>query len=108
MTASLLVIAAVATQVVGISALRASDGLRRPWWAALTFIGLGGSVALIAQAMARGVSLAVGYGVWTGSGIALAAVVGVVFFGDRLSRRQVVGLALVVLGVVAMNVGGGT
>jgi small multidrug resistance pump len=104
---ALLLISAVATQVVGISALRASAGLRRPWWAVLTFVGLGGSVVLIAQALARGLSLAVGYGIWTGSGIALAAVVGAVFFGDRLGKVHVVGLALVVLGVLAMNVGGG-
>jgi multidrug transporter EmrE-like cation transporter len=101
-----LLVAAVVTQVVGITALRASAGLRRPGWAVLTFAGLGASVVLIARAVDQGLSLAVSYGIWTGAGIALAAVVGVVLFGDRLRRVQVLGLVLVVLGVVAMNAGG--
>ena len=102
-----LLAAAVVTQVVGITALRASAGLRRPVWAVLAFAGLGASVVLVARAIDQGLSLAVGYGIWTGAGIALAALVGALLFGDRLRRVHVLGLVLVVLGVVAMNAGGG-
>lgn len=52
-------------------------------------------------------SLAIAYAVWTGAGIAFAALGGVVVFGDRLTRRQTVGLGLVLLGVVMLNAGGG-
>ena len=53
----------------------------------------------------HGVSLAVGYGIWTGSGIALATIGGAAFFGDRLGARQLLGVGLIVLGVVVVHAG---
>ncbi|KQS60520.1 hypothetical protein ASG36_06320 [Geodermatophilus sp. Leaf369] len=96
---------AVVAQVVGIAALRVSAGFRRPGMALLTLAGIGGSVTLMAQALVNGVSLAVGYGIWTGSGIALATLGGAVFSGDRLGGRQLVGVGLIVLGVVVVHAG---
>ena len=99
-------VGAVAAQVVGIGALRASAGFRRPGFAVLTLVGIGTSVALMSRALVSGVSLAVGYGIWTGSGIALATLGGAAVFGDRLGRRELLGVALVVLGVVVVHAGG--
>ncbi len=96
---------AVAAQVVGIGALRASAGFRRPGFAAATLLGIGVSVALMSRALVSGVSLAVGYGIWTGSGIALATLGGAAVFGDRLGRRELLGIGLVVLGVVVVHAG---
>jgi small multidrug resistance pump len=107
MTAWWWLVAAVAAEAVGLGALRASRGLRRPVAAVLAFAGLEGSVLLVGRAIVDGVSLAVGYGVWTGAGIGFAAVGGVVVFGDRLTRRQVAGLGLVLVGVLALNLGAG-
>ena len=97
--------AAVLAQVVGIGALRASAGFRRPVFAALTLLGIGASVALMSRALVNGVSLAVGYGIWTGSGIALATLGGAAVFGDRLGRREWLGVALIVSGVVLVHAG---
>lgn len=96
---------AIVAQVLGIGALRASGGFRRPGWVVLTLLGIGGSVTLMARALASGISLAVGYGIWTGSGIVLAALGGAVVFGDRLGRGQLVGIALVLVGVVLVRAG---
>lgn len=106
MTGPLLLVLSVAAQGVGIAATRASDGLRRRRWVAAAFVGMAVSVALMAQALARGLSLAVGYGVWSGSGIVLAAVAGRVLFDDRLARRHLLGLGLVTVGVAVVYLGG--
>jgi multidrug transporter EmrE-like cation transporter len=97
---------AVLAQVVGIGGLRASAGFRRPLPTVLTLVGIGASVALMSRALVNGVSLAVGYGIWTGSGIALATLGGAAVFGDRLGRRELAGVALIVLGVVVVHAGG--
>ena len=55
------------------------------------------------QALNRGLSLAVGYGIWSGVGIALSAVGGAVLFGDRLQGRQATGLVVVLIGVVLVH-----
>ena len=105
MSAAGWLVAAVLAEAVGLGALRASRGLRRVVPAVLAFAGLEGSTVLVGQAISRGVTLAVGYGVWTGAGIAFAALAGTLVFGDRLSGRQTAGLGLVLLGVVLLQVG---
>ncbi len=105
MNAGVWIAVAVAVQVGGLTALRASDGLRRPALALAAYAGLVGSLLPVARAIESGMTLAVAYSIWTGAGIAFAAVTGAVVFGDRLDRRQLLGLALVLLGVVALEVG---
>ena len=107
MTSTWWLVAAVVSEAIGLGALRASRGLHRPLPTVLALLGIEGSVVLVGRAIVDGVSLAVGYAVWTGAGIAFAALGGVVVFGDRLTRRQALGLALVLLGVVFLNAGGG-
>ena len=46
------------------------------------------------------------YATWSGVGVALLAVVGVVFFGDKLNAMKLVSLALVIAGVVGLNLSG--
>ncbi|WP_082556776.1 multidrug efflux SMR transporter [Modestobacter sp. Leaf380] len=96
---------AIAAQVVGIGSLRASAGFRRTGFAVLTLLGIGASVALMARALDAGLPLAVGYGIWSGSGIALAALGGAAVFGDRMSRGQLAGVALIVAGVLVVHAG---
>ncbi len=107
MIVTLLMLGSVLTQGVGIASTRASDGLTRPRWVVVAFVMITISVALMARALERGVSLAVGYGIWSGSGIVLAAASGAVLFGDRLRRTHLVGLALIVVGVVLVHGGTG-
>jgi multidrug transporter EmrE-like cation transporter len=107
MTSTWWLVAAVVAEAIGLGALRASRGLRRPLATVLAFVGIEGSVVLVGQAIVAGVSLAVGYAVWTGAGIAFAALGGVLVFGDRLTRRQSLGIGLVLVGVALLNAGGG-
>lgn len=106
MIAWLYLAGGVVAQVGGITSLRLSDGMRQVAPTVLTFLGIGVSVVLVARALAAGLSLAVGYGVWTGAGIASTALVGVLAFGDRLDRVQIAGLCLVLIGSLALQLGG--
>ncbi|MBO1756144.1 multidrug efflux SMR transporter [Allobranchiibius sp. CTAmp26] len=106
MIAWLYLAGGVVAQVGGITSLRLSGGMRRAVPTASTFLGIGVSVVFVSRALDAGLSLAVGYGVWTGAGIASTAVVGAVAFGDRLDRTQLVGLALVLIGSLVLQVGG--
>lgn len=63
-------------------------------------------MAPVARALDAGLSLVVGYRVWTGAGIAATAFVGAVAFGDRLNRLRLAGLALVLVGSLALQLGG--
>ncbi len=106
MTAWVYLTAGITAQVGGMVSMRLSDGMHRRVPTILTFAGIGVSVLLVARALDAGLSLAVGYGVWTGAGIASTAVVGAVGFGDKLDRVQVAGLILVLVGSLALQLGG--
>jgi small multidrug resistance pump len=48
------------------------------------------------------------YAIWSGVGIIGAAVGGVIFFNQQLSRMNIVGMVIIIVGVVIMNLGGAT
>ncbi|MEO7420914.1 MAG: SMR family transporter [Ornithinibacter sp.] len=98
-------LAAVLFQWVQVAAIRASNGLRSPSWALLTFVAMITSVGCISVALSLGLTLALAYGIWTGAGVSLAAITGAVVFGDTLDRRQTLGLALVLVGVALLQIG---
>lgn len=106
MSAGAWIAAAIVLQCAGLAALRASEGLRRRVLAVGAYAGLVGSILPVGRAIEAGMPLAVAYSWWTGAGIAFAALGGAVFFGDQLSRRQSVGLVLLLVGVVALEAGG--
>ncbi|MHC1558863.1 DMT family transporter [Actinomycetospora sp. C-140] len=105
MIETLLLLGAVLTQGLSLAAMRASDGLRRTPWSATAFLAMGASVLLMSRALALGMPLAVGYGIWSGAGIALAAATGALVFADRLARVHLAGLALVLAGVLLVHGG---
>jgi small multidrug resistance pump len=50
--------------------------------------------------------IGVAYGVWSAIGVAAVAVIGALFLGEGLSLVQVGGIGLVILGVLALELGG--
>ena len=106
MSAGAWIAVGIVLQCAGLLSLRASDGLRRRVLAVGAYAGLVGSILPVGRAIEAGMPLGVAYSLWTGAGIAFAALGGAAFFGDQLSRRQSVGLALILVGVVALEAGG--
>lgn len=54
-------------------------------------------------------SLAIGtvYAIWAGLGTALTAVVGVIFYKEHFNVKKLVGIAMIIVGVVVLNLAGG-
>ena len=50
--------------------------------------------------------LSVTYAIWSGVGIALAALIGIAYFREPLSLFKIASLVLVVLGVVGLTLAG--
>jgi quaternary ammonium compound-resistance protein SugE len=85
--------------------LKLSHGLTRPWptagFAASAMISAG----LLTVAM-RELEVGTAYAVWTGTGAAGAATVGMVLFGDVVSAARLVSIGLILTGVVGLNLSG--
>jgi len=93
---------AIAFEIGGTSALKASDGLTRFGPAALVLVCYAASFAMLSLALKR-IELGVAYAVWSGVGTAVIAAIGIAVFRESVSALKLVSLALVIAGVVGLN-----
>jgi small multidrug resistance pump len=96
---------AIITEVIATSALKLSDGFSRFVPSIVVVIGYLAAFGLLSQALTRGMAIGVAYGVWAAVGVALVAIVGATLFGEGMTLVQVGGIALVIAGVLALEMG---
>jgi multidrug transporter EmrE-like cation transporter len=104
MTALLLAFA-IASEIVGTLALKASDGLSRPVPAALVVVGYALSFWLLALVL-KHLSVGTTYAVWSAAGTAVIALIGIVAYGETANALKLASLALIVVGVIGLNAAG--
>lgn len=92
----------VISEVLGTVALRHSAGFSKVFPAVAAGACYVLAVWLMALAM-RQLEMSITYAVWAASGTALTAIVGILFYEEAASTCKLLGLALVVLGVVVLN-----
>jgi len=102
MTAFLLSVA-ISSEVAATLALKASDGLSRPLPAAIVVVGYGISFWMLALVL-RHLSVGTTYAVWSAVGTAAIALIGIVLYGEAANALKIASLALIVVGVVGLNV----
>ncbi|MFE6925124.1 DMT family transporter [Nocardia sp. NPDC057663] len=97
---------AIATEVTATVSLKLSEGFTKPVPSIVVVIGYGAAFFFLSQALKRGMSIGVAYGIWSAVGVAAIAAIGVLFLGEKLTLTQVGGIGLVILGVLALELGG--
>lgn len=97
-----LLLIAIATEIVGTSALRVSAGFTRPAADAVVIVSYLLSFFLYAQVLKQ-IPMGVAYAVWAGLGTAGVVLIGVLIWHDALSVWQALGIGLVVAGAVLLN-----
>lgn len=95
---------AIGLEVAGTTAMKASDGLSRLLPSILIFVFYGVSFVCLALALKR-LDVSVAYAVWAGTGTALIAFIGAVWFGEVLTVTRIACIGLIVAGVVGLNLG---
>lgn len=94
---------AIACEVIATSALKATEGFTRFWPSALTVIGYALAFYFLSLPL-RTVPVGVVYAVWSGAGIVLIALIGWLHYGQALDLPAIVGIALILAGVLVVNV----
>lgn len=102
----LLLIGAIVCEVFATVNLRLSDGFSKLIPSIFVVVGYLVSFWLFSLVLARGMALGVAYGVWAACGLALVAMIGALFLGDSLTWVQVAGIGALIVGVVALEMGG--
>ncbi|MBU3725166.1 MAG: multidrug efflux SMR transporter [Burkholderiaceae bacterium] len=93
---------AIAAEVAGTIALRYTDGFSRPLPILIVALGYGLAFFLLAKVV-QVLPLAITYAIWSGVGIALVGIIGWVWIGQKLDLAALIGIALIISGVVVIN-----
>ena len=98
----LLLLGAIVAEVIGTSALKASEGFTRLGPTAVVVAGYGLAFWLLSITM-RSIPVGVAYAAWSGLGIVLIALAGWWLYGQRPDAPALAGMALIVAGVLVMS-----
>ncbi|GAA1134640.1 multidrug efflux SMR transporter [Nocardioides aquiterrae] len=96
---------AIGFEVLGTSLLKPSEGLTKLWPSMGAMVSYLLACGMLAQAM-REIPTGVAYAMWSGLGTAAIVSIGLVFLGDNLTTATVSGIALIVGGVIVLNLAG--
>ena len=99
----LYLVIAIVAEVIATSALKASDQFSKTLPSIIVVIGYGVAFYYLSLVL-KTIPIGVAYAIWSGAGIALITVVGLVVFDQKLDFAAIIGISLIVAGVVVMNV----
>ncbi len=103
MTRWWLLAGAIASEVTATLSLKAA--LDTPAFYVVVAVGYGAAFTLLALVLRQGMALGVAYGIWAALGVALTAVLAAVVFDESLGVVTGAGIALVIAGVLAVELG---
>jgi len=98
----LYLVVAIAAEVVGTMALKASQGFTKLVPSLLVLAGYGVSFYLFSLVI-KGMSVGIAYAIWAGLGILLVTVAGAVLYKQVPDWPALVGMALIVGGVLVIH-----
>jgi small multidrug resistance pump len=103
----LLLGVAIIAEITAALALRFSDGFTKPLPAVLALAAFGAAFYAVSLAL-KTLPVSLAYPVWAGAGTAGVALLGVVALREPASVRKGIGVALVVAGIVLLNLVSGS
>ena len=105
MPVGFLLTIAIAVEVVATVSLRYSDGFSKPLPSALVVAGYATSFWLLSKIL-KELSVGTTYAIWAGAGTAAIAVIGIVALGEPATAIKLASLALIIAGVIGLNLSG--
>jgi small multidrug resistance pump len=99
----LLLALGIVLEVAGTTCMKMADGFRDPRAAVLMFLLYGLSLTTLTLAV-RGLDLAFAYAVWSGAGLVLIALVGMLWFREPATAVRLICIGLVLVGLIGLRV----
>jgi len=94
---------AILSEVIATTSLKFSEGFTRLVPSVVVVIGYGSSFYLLSVAL-KAMPLGVAYAIWSGVGLILTVIAGMVLFRETLDWARVIGILLIIAGIVFINV----
>jgi|SRR6185369_7682077 len=103
----LYLILAILLEVTGTTCMKLSEGFTKTVPSILLFVFYTLSFGMLTLALKR-IDVSLAYAVWSGVGTALIATIGILWFKEPASALKLVSIGLIIVGVVCLNMAGGT
>ena len=101
-----LLLFGILLDVAGTIALRISEGLARPLWSSLALFLYASSLVPFGFALKR-IDVSVGFAIFSALEIVLITFIGILWFREAASPMKLLSLALILAGVVTLNLSSG-
>ena len=98
---------AILLEVSGTTCMKLSQGFTKLVPSILLFVFYTLSMGMLTLALKK-IDVSVAYAVWSGVGTALIATIGVLWFKEPATALKLISLGLIIIGVVGLNLSGGT
>lgn len=93
---------AIVAEVIGTSALKASDGFTKLYPSLVVIVGYGVSFYCLSLTL-RTIPIGIAYAIWSGVGIVLISLIGWLAFNQKLDLPALLGISLIAAGVAVLN-----
>ena len=93
---------AIISEVIGTSALQASNGFTKIMPSVLVVLGYGAAFYFLGLTL-KYMPVSIAYAIWAGLGIVLIAIVGAIMFKQTPDIPAVIGMGLIILGVLVIH-----
>ena len=103
---ALLLAFAILFEVIGTTCMKLSEGFTRLWPSLGIVVFYVASFTCLTLAL-RHLQVSVAYAIWAGLGTVLITIIGVVLFHESMSAWRVACIALVLVGVIGLNLSHG-
>jgi small multidrug resistance pump len=99
-------ILAIVLEIMGTISMKLSQGFTKTWPSILIFVFYGLSFGVLTLALKK-IDISIAYAIWSGLGTALIAAIGFFWFKEPAGALKIASIALIIMGVVGLNLGGG-
>lgn len=94
---------AILSEVIGTTALKFSEGFTKPIPSVIVAMGYGASFYLLSIAL-KSMPIGVAYAIWSGVGLVLTVIAGMIIWKETLDWARVLGIVLLLAGIILINV----
>ncbi len=93
---------AILAEVLATSALKSAEGFTKLGPSILVVVGYGAAFYLLSLVL-RHMTVGIAYAIWSGVGIVLVALVGLVIFREMPDTPAIIGMAMIIAGVAIIH-----
>ena len=94
---------AILSEVVATTSLKFSEGFTKFIPSVVVVIGYGASFYLLSVVL-KAMPIGVAYAIWSGVGLVLTVIAGIIIWRETLDWARVMGIILIIAGIILINV----